>query len=176
MALLPKEWPGIGRGELEALHAFKELVNPKAFRALAYDIGLEKGTLRYRKLVLLHPGEKSPLLDLLPTAAVSKDLLQFTPPDTVLAAALSNDNGQERWEKLLKFADSIAKLGGSRGSLPARRSRDERKCEINFGKDVFDRIAGMSFALGNPMNARSRGRSARERTPAPSSRWTCKSP
>jgi hypothetical protein len=154
LALLPKELPGVGRGELEALHAFKELVNPKAFRALAYDLGLEKGTLRYRKLALLDPDEKSPLLDLLPTAAVSKDLLQFTPPGTVLAAALANDNGKERWEKLLKFADAIAKMTESRGLLPSQGVQEmEKKLGISIGKDILGRITGAAFAMGNPLDA-----------------------
>jgi len=154
MALLPKELPGFGRGELEALHAFKELVNPKAFRALAYQLGLEKGTLHYRKLALLDPDEKSPLLDLMPSAAVPKDLLQFTPPDTVLAAAIANNNGKERWDKLLKFADAIAKLGNGRGRLPSEEvERAEKQLGISIGKDVIGRITGAAFAMGNPMDA-----------------------
>jgi hypothetical protein len=154
MTLLPKELPGIGRHDLEALHAFKELINPKAFQTLAYDLGLEKGTLRYRKLAVLDPKEKSPLLDLLPTAAVPKDLLQFTPPDTVLAAALANNNAKERWDKFLKLADSIAKLGGGRDRSPSEEvERMEKQLGIDIGKDVLGRITGVAFAMGNPMDA-----------------------
>src|SRR5207253_2021325 len=91
---------------------------------------------------------------LLPTAAVSKDLLQFTPPDTVLAAAIANNNGKERWDKFLKFADSIAKLTGGRGRLPSEDvERMEKQLGISIGKDVLGRISGAAFAMGNPLDA-----------------------
>jgi hypothetical protein len=154
MALVQKHLPGGGDRELAALKAFLELMNMKAFRAAGYGLTLEKGTLRYRELVLLDPDEKSAVLELLPTAAVQKDLLQFTPADTVLAAALSNNNGKERWAKALKFADAVAKLGGAGDRLPSEEvGRMEKQLGIEFGKDVFGRVNGVAFALGNPMDA-----------------------
>jgi len=144
MALLPKELPGVGRHELQMLRAFAELVNLKAFRGAGYGLSLEKGTLRYTKLVLLNPDEKSPVLDLFPTAEVSKDLLQFTPPDPVLVAALSNNNAKERWEKFSSAlpAEALQGLAGM-----------EKRLGIDFVKDLCGRINGVAFAMGNPINA-----------------------
>src|SRR5262249_50678541 len=76
MALVQKHLPGGGDREMAALKGFLELMNLKAFRAAGYGLTLEKGTLRYRELVLLDPDEKSAVLELLPTAAVQKELLQ----------------------------------------------------------------------------------------------------
>src|SRR5262249_15241730 len=48
----------------------KSAVNPKAFRSVTAGLTLEKGTLRYRLVARLNAGEKSPVLELLPTTPV----------------------------------------------------------------------------------------------------------
>src|SRR5262249_27686469 len=110
---------GVGKGEMEALAAVKDLVNFKAFRAAGYGLSLDKGTFRYPKLVLLDPKETSPLLDLMPSKPVQQDLFRFTPDDAVFAAALPNDNGRERWANALKLIDSLARLGGKNAQVPS---------------------------------------------------------
>jgi len=102
MALLPKEWPGIGRGELEALHAFKELVNPKAFRALAYDIGLEKGTLATASWSCSIPAKRARSSTCCLRRGLKRTSCSFTRPIPCSLPPFPTTNGQERWEKLLK--------------------------------------------------------------------------
>jgi hypothetical protein len=145
--------PRIAREEITALTALRDFVNFKAFRSVAYGLTLDKGTLRLGKLVLLNPEEKSPLLELLPSQPVKTALFQFTPSKPVLAAALSNDHGQERWAKIVKFLDAVAKLGGNKGKMPSEGIAEvEKALGIDFGKDFFGKITAASFALGNPLD------------------------
>ena len=146
--------PGIGREETAALGAIREFVNFKVFRSVAYGLTLDRGTLRLSKLALLNPDEKSPLLEMMPSQPVKTALFQFTPDHAVLAAALSNDNGQERWNRIVKLLDAVAKLGGNRGKVPSEAIAEvEKALGVNLGKDIFGKITSASFALGNPLGA-----------------------
>ncbi len=150
LAHLGKEERG---APMPALAAMKDLLGVKAFRAVAYSMSLEKGTFRYRELVLLDPKEKSPVLNLLPTEPVKKDLLHFTPADTVLVTAMSNAGGAERWAEIVKLLDGIAKLSGH-GMVPSEEiDKVEKAIGIDFGKDVFGKISSFAFALGDPLKA-----------------------
>lgn len=147
----------IGKGELAALTAMADLINFKAFRAAAYSLSLKKSTVRYRELVLLDPDQKSPVLDLMPSKPVPTELLHFTPKDAVLVAAMSNGGGKERWATFLKLADAFFKALADAGApvpVPSDEiAKKEKEWGIEVGKDVFDRISGVSFALGNPLKA-----------------------
>lgn len=138
----------------EALAAVGKLINFKAFRAVSYSLTLDKGTLRISKLALLDPAEKSPLLELLPSKPVKTTLFQFTPKDAVLAVALSNDNGEERWTRLVKLMDALAKLAGPRAPVPSEEiAKVEKALGVDLGKDVFGKISAAGFALGNLLEA-----------------------
>jgi len=138
----------------EALTAVKNLINPKAFRAIAYSVTLSKGTLSYRELALLDPKEKSPVLELLPTAPVRTEVLHFAPADAMVVAALSNDNGEKRWDSFLGFIDNLAKLTGAQKHLPSEDIRElEKNLQINFGKDIAGKLSTIAFAVGDPLKA-----------------------
>src|SRR5262249_29622835 len=111
----------LGKADREVAGGSKAVgaaVNFKAVPAAAHRVTPHNGTLRYRELALLNPGEKSPILEFPPSKPVKKELFHFTPRDTVLAAACSNDNGAERWARFVKLADHIAKASGG-GEVPS---------------------------------------------------------
>src|SRR5262249_41374140 len=71
--------------------ALIQLVNPKAFVAVADQLSLRDGTLHYRRRVYFDAKEKSPLVELLPKGPVPQHLLDFAAPDALLFAAVAND-------------------------------------------------------------------------------------
>ncbi len=150
--LLP---PEAAREAAPVLGAIKEVVNLKAIRAAVYGLTLEEGTLRYSETALLDPKEKLLPLELLPREAVNKELLHFTPDGAVLAAAMSNDHGQQRWERGLKLVDSFFPKGqGEERKLPSEYvAAVEKALDVSLGKDVFGAITGVGVALGDPMKA-----------------------
>jgi hypothetical protein len=145
--------PLLGQPEKQVFDAVGQLLNFKAFRAQAYSLTLEKATLRYREIVLLDPKEKSPILDVMPSAPVPRELFQFTPADTVLAFGLSNDQGEKRWKVMIDFADQLAKnLGGN--AVPSEQlDKAQQALGIDLGKDIMERITAVGFALGDPFKA-----------------------
>lgn len=150
---LQKVLPQVERDAAQVLKAVDEFVNFKAFRAIGYAVTLDKGTLQYRELVLLDPKEKSPVLELLPQEAAKKELLHFTPNDTVLAAAISNDHGAERWTKFLKLMDAVAKVANANKMPSEEIAQMEKALELDFGKDIAGKVAAVAFALGDPLKA-----------------------
>ncbi len=140
--------------EVAPLKAVLKLINPKAFRAVTYSLTLNKGTLLLQKAALLDPKEKSPIIALLPTTPVNTELLNYAPKDAILLGALSNGGGGERWARLLKVADELARLGGQENGLPSEHVKQlEGRLGIDLGKDVFARVANVGFAVGNPFKA-----------------------
>jgi hypothetical protein len=138
-----------------AWDAVVKLVNPKAFRADAYSLTLNKGVFRARRTVLFNPKEKSPLLEgVLPAKPVNTALLNFAPRDAVFVAAISNDGGGKRWASLLKLADRLAQLNPRNKRPPSEHLKAvEGKLGIDFGKDVFSKVAAVAFAVGDPLTA-----------------------
>jgi hypothetical protein len=131
----------------------KELLGLTAFRAVGYSLSLDKGTLRYRELVLVDPKEKSAVLNLFPTEPARKELLHFTPADTVLAGAMSNSKGAERWTEMVKLADGFAKMSGQTTMPSEEIAKAEKALGLDIGKDVFGKINDIGFALGDPLKA-----------------------
>jgi hypothetical protein len=150
MEVVQKHAP-LGRGQREVFALITGLVNPKAFKAAGYTLTLDNGTLRYQKVAYLNPNERSPLLEVFPSAAVKTDLLNFAPRNGVFALALSNDNGARRWARLLEIGDKLAKEvapGGGRG--PSEEVKQlEQSLGLNLGKDVFGKIDTVGFAVGD---------------------------
>jgi hypothetical protein len=153
LAAIEKGCPFLGQHEQKVLAAMKDVLGLKAFRAAGYAVGLEKGTLRYRELVLLDPKEKSAIVNLLPSQPVKKELLHFTPANTVMAGVMSNAKGAERWAEFLKLADAISKVGGE-NKLPSEEIAGlEKALGLDIGKDVCGKISDIAFALGDPLKA-----------------------
>jgi hypothetical protein len=140
----------LGKDELAAI---KDLIGAKAFRAAGYSVSLDQGTFRYRELALLDPKEKSPVLEAFPKEPVKKELLHFTPADTVLAVAMSNSNGAERWAQIVKLIDACAKIGGAKDVPSEEIAKFEKGLGIDIGKDIMGNITAFGGALGDPMKA-----------------------
>jgi hypothetical protein len=136
------------------MEAYNKLINPKAFRAVAISTTLQNGTLQYRELALLNPNEKSPLLDIIPTKAVNTEILHFAPKDAIMAVAVSNGDGEQRWNKLIKLIDDALPpnlLGGQQPS--AHIKAFEQQIGVDFGRDLMGKTTNIGFALGNPLFA-----------------------
>jgi hypothetical protein len=136
------------------LEAYVAAINPKAFRSSALSLSLQKGTLHYHDIALLDPKEKSPLLEVVPSKTVKTDLLHFAPADAVMAVALSNGDGAQRWDKLVKTLDELvppATWGGNRFSQLIEGV--EKKLGVQLGPDIIGKTTNIGFALGNPLNA-----------------------
>jgi hypothetical protein len=140
----------------EAIAALTKLLNPKAFRSLAYSLTLSKGTLRYREMARLDPKEKSPLLELLPATPVNTELLHFAPKDATAVAALSNGDGEKRWTRLLEVIDTIDQLMDNtpKQFLPSQHMKKlEEALKISIAKDVAGKISNVAVAVGDLWNA-----------------------
>lgn len=155
--LIDREAPLAPR-ERERFHVVKGLVNPKAIGSVADALTLDNGTLSYRRLVHLNTAEKSPLLEVLPAKPLPAGMLHFAPKDALLVAALSNGDGEERWEKLLKLADSIAKAVDGRGPIPSEQvGQLEQVLSVKFGNDIAGKIAGLAVAVPGPQRIKGAG-------------------
>jgi hypothetical protein len=131
------------------IHALVKFVNPKALVAVADQLSLRDGTLHYRRRVYLDAKEKSPLVELLPKGPVPQHLLDFAAPDSLLFAAVANDDGEKRWQRLLDFVDGLFKGGGDR-DLPSRAVAEfERGLGLSIGKDVLGKIRGVGVAMAS---------------------------
>src|SRR5262245_51827637 len=129
--------------------ALIQLVNPKAFVAVADQLSLRDGTLHYRRRVYFDAKEKSPLVELLPKGPVPQHLLDFAAPDALLFAAVANDDGEQRWKRLLELADNLFKGGGDR-DLPSRAVAEfERELGLSIGKDFCGKVRGVGVAMAS---------------------------
>jgi hypothetical protein len=143
MAMLPgMEW----------VETMNKMVNPKAFRAYALNIGMQKGTIHYHEVLLLNPKEKSELLELLPAKAVNTELLHYAPKDAVIAMAMANDNGQKRWERLLAMIDAFVPPP-EKGKAAEHIKQMEQVLGVNIAKDIAGKITNVAFAVGDPFLA-----------------------
>jgi hypothetical protein len=141
---------GLG-GALAKARAFEKLINPKALRAGAASLTLGKGTLRYRKVVLLDPREKSDLLGMLPPGPVQAELLSYAPADSVFAALLPALPAEGRQARFLRVLDGLAKVSGHEEDLPSKKvAKMEKDLGIDLDKDVLGRIANLAIAVGAP--------------------------
>lgn len=138
----------------EVFRAFKDVANPKVVRWLASALTLENGTLRYRLTVHLDPQEKSPLVEVLPSGPFDAGLLKAVPADALLAAGISNADGEKRWDRLLELADGIARALGKDEVMPSRHIAEvEGALGFRIGKDLLGRIRQAAFVLGDPLRA-----------------------
>ncbi|HEV3262736.1 MAG TPA: hypothetical protein VG013_38225 [Gemmataceae bacterium] len=130
----------------------ERLVNPRAFGSEAVSYTLQDGTLRYRAMIGLNPKEKSPLLDVLPDKPLDTALLHFMPKDALFAAAVSNADGEKRWDRLLRLADRIAKEAAKDEPAPSEQlEKMEKALGLKFGKDIAGKITAVGVAMGNPL-------------------------
>src|SRR5207237_650376 len=88
--------------------AVKKIVNPAAIAGVAGSMTLENGAVSIRWLARLDPAEKTPFLEILPSKPLNADVLNFVPKDALFVAAVSNADGEMRWERLVQTADQIA--------------------------------------------------------------------
>jgi hypothetical protein len=138
----------------QVLAVISKLINPKAFRAVADRLTLSKGTLRYRRTVLLDTKEKSPLLEILPNTPVNSEVLHFVPKNATAAFALSNGNGEKRFARLVEMLDVIIPmLDGRDRELPSQKLQQlEEALKVKLGKDIVGKINNVAIAVGDLMN------------------------
>jgi hypothetical protein len=141
------EKAGISRNDYGRLKVIEEVVNPKAIRSVAAGLTLSKGTISYRAQYRLNPDEKSPLLGLLPPTPIKTDLLHFVPGDAMLCAALSNGEGEKRWERLVELADKIAESTGGQDVPSKHIAEVEQALGIKIGKDVLGKISDVAVCM-----------------------------
>lgn len=137
----------LGREERQILTVAKKIINPKAFRSVAIHVTLEKGTLACRDIIELNPKEKSPLLELLPTIGIPRDLLAYVSPDSLAFAALATEGGAKRWKQLIALADDIAKEIGERDPLPSEFINGlEKAFEVDVAT-LLEKIKGVAISM-----------------------------
>lgn len=136
--------------EREAITSVVKLVNPKAIESVSDVLTLDKGNLSWLRTARLNPDEKCPVLDILPAKPLPIDLLHFAPKDAMMVAALSNGDGEARWEKFLKLVDDIHQTVHPNGRSP---SEDIGQVEAGLGikiKDLAGKITNLGMAVGGP--------------------------
>jgi hypothetical protein len=135
----------------EPYSTVKKLVNPAALAGIAGRVAVEDGSLNIRWLARLDPGEKSPVLDILPTKPLSTDLLNYAPKDALFVAALSNTDGEQRWERFVHAADEAAKavMPPKIMIIPPSRmiAAAEGGLGMKIGKDVLGKIETVGIAM-----------------------------
>jgi hypothetical protein len=137
---------GIYGDDLQAL--FK-LFNPKAMPVVAKSLSLERGTLTQRSVVYLGAKWKCPFVEMLPSKSFQSGILHFIPRGAFFAIGISNDNGENRWTKMLEMADSLAK-DGKRDTLPSQHVEQvETALGAKIGKDILGRISQVAFGVLN---------------------------
>ncbi len=137
----------LGREGRQALEIAKAIVNPKAFVAVGDQLSLDNSTLTYRRRIYLDPKEKSPIVELLPNTGFPRGLLAYAPADALVFAAMSNDQGEKRFQQIIELSDTIAKIPGQRDSLSQIIAKMEEKAGLNFGKNVLGKIRGAAIAM-----------------------------
>jgi hypothetical protein len=140
---------------VELWKVVQSLVNPKAFQSVAAAWTLEQGTMIYRVVVRLNPGEQSPLLEVRPSVPLKTDLLRFAPKDALLVAGVANTDGEKRLARLLSQADEVIKAQGKGDTLPSYYLEQFETLVLHakVGKDLLGKVAAAGFALGDPCAA-----------------------
>src|SRR5262249_30628065 len=153
-ALLEKMEPIVNDGPgRNVWPVIKSAVNPKAFRSVTAGLTLEKGTLRYRLVARLNAGEKSPVLELLPTTPVPKELLHFAPKGAMMVAATSNADGERRLATVFEWADNTMKAFGPNNQLPSHylEQFETLVLQAKVGKDLAGKVAAAAVAMGDSL-------------------------
>jgi hypothetical protein len=146
------EKAGLGRQEREVLGVIKGVVNPRGVRTKAGSLSLHEGNLTARTQYWLNPGEKHPLLEVLPTAPVDTQLVHFAPRDAMLYAEISNDDGEKRFARLLELVDGIAKATDAKGVPSEAVGQIETALGIKIGPDVAAKVADVAVAIAGPQH------------------------
>jgi hypothetical protein len=135
--------------EKDMYFAFKDLLNPAAVAGVAASLTIDSGTLNLRSLARLDPAEKSPVREILPSKPLNLDVLHFAPRDAVFVAALSNADGEARWERLVQLADQVAKIVGMPNMPPPSRmiAGGEGMLGLKIGKDLLGKIDTIAVAV-----------------------------
>ncbi len=148
-----EDLPGLGAQEKIIMGVVTELVNPKAFQGAGYSLTLENGTLEFREVAFLDPKEKSPILELYPSAPFNTELLAYAPQDASLVFGISNNDGEDRLKKIVALVNQFVPPD-FRGLTPADHlKRLEDRLGVNLAKDVSGQITNVAFVLGNPFTA-----------------------
>ncbi len=126
----------------------KAAVNPAALRGATASLSLSNGNLELSSQVQLHPGQKSPLLDLLSAQPVKLEWLKTAPQDSALALTV-NLGGQQFLDRLLAMVDTAGKARGlDPEELLSKKLADlEEALNLKLGKDVFGKISGATLIL-----------------------------
>ncbi len=141
-----------GGGPIMFINIVGQLIGTQTLRGAGYGLSLDKGTLRFQEVALLDKNEKSPLLEVLPSRPVDPSLLNFAPRDAIFAAAISNIEGEKRYEKALDLADNV--IGPILNVKPSEIIQQlEKQAELDVGKDVIGKITGIAVAMGDPLKA-----------------------
>jgi hypothetical protein len=137
----------------EVFATIKKLVNPSALVNTNQSLSLANGALKFRWQAQLDPNEKSRVLDVVPSAGINPQMLQFVPRDATLLVAVSNADGEQRFGNLLTFANDIHRASGGRGRAPSDDlDRLEKMLGAKIGKDILGKIHGMAVSLKAPGN------------------------
>jgi hypothetical protein len=148
-----KNVPNIGPEEKIIFDALFDLANPKAFQTAFYSITLEKGTLSLQESVLLDPNEKSQLLELYPSAPFNTDLLKFAAKDSFFAGGISNNDGEQRFEKVVGLLNKLLPPDFNGLRVSDYIQKLEKQLDIDLGKDVAGAITNVAFIMGDPLSA-----------------------
>jgi hypothetical protein len=133
----------------EPFAAVKKILNPAAVGGLAGSLTLDNGTLSVRWLARLDATEKSPVFEILPSKPLNADILNFAPRDALFVAAISNADGEMRWERLVQLADQVAKAVAPPNIPPPSRliAAAEGGLGMKIGKDLLGKVEAVAFAI-----------------------------
>jgi hypothetical protein len=145
----------------EQWRVVKAAVNPKAVLSATASLTLQNGVVELKSRVDLDPKQASPLADLLTAKAAPPDVLYFTPRDGLLTVTLNLNDGEKRWDKLMKLIDGLTKPSPGNAERPrasAALSELEERVKLNIAKDVFGKLTGAALTLDPQAAMRPDGR------------------
>jgi hypothetical protein len=139
----------LGRDGQQVMKIVKTIVNPKAIVAVGDQLTLDNGALKYRRRVYLDAEVSCPLLNVLPRKALPSGLLHFVAPDALAFLALANDDGEQRWQRLVELFDGIHKAAGHEDdALPSQHlGKLEGVLGLTIGKEVVGKIKGLAVSV-----------------------------
>jgi hypothetical protein len=144
-AAVDESMANASQGSVAEWRAAKALFNPRAIRGATVALTLQNGAVELQARVRTEPGEKSPLLELLPDGKAPVELLQFVPRDATVAGAAGLGDGEQRWEKALQLLDTVVPAPRPPGRAIDAVRELERQVKLNLGKDVFGRLSGVAL-------------------------------